>query len=521
MLTSPRELWHTFGCRGGPVCSAWTGAIILLGWFGPVGLPVHPGAAQSPSPVPAILSAAIMRTSAKVAGNRTSPRKMDRDGDDLLSALPSLSDWFTPDNDGLAAIPAAIGQLKPIAKDRVHAVRGQLWQAYQKSPMGAWLAEQLPDPVILREDDDPRLQPHELNLGDKRMPFYFIGKGDLPKERPLFIALHGGGSAGGRAASPHGWPVNTREWNVQTRLAARVYPSAALYFVPRMADDNDGRWYFGYCQDAYDRVIRAAILHRHVNPNRVYLIGISEGAYTAYRMGAFMADRWAGAGSMAGGEPLRNAPPENMRNIAFRADIGEKDTMFDRVGLNRRYGQALEQLRKDDSDGFRYRINVQGGHGHAIDYRPCPQWLAEYQRNSWPRRVTWTGIQVDGRRKKQFYWLALDRDSPAWPIYVDAHVDRTANRVTVTVAKDAADGGRVQTNTLALRVYLNDELLDLDQAVTVVRNGVQVFQGKVQRKVATMMRSLAERGDPSYVFPAVVTISEKTRAATFRGKVAD
>ena len=40
-----------------------------------------------------------------------------------------------------------------------------------------------------------------------------------------------------------------------------------------------------------------------------------------------------------------NAPPENMRNIAFRADIGEKDTMFDRVGLNRRYGQALEQLR--------------------------------------------------------------------------------------------------------------------------------------------------------------------------------
>ncbi len=63
--------------------------------------------------------------------------------------------------------------------------------------------------------------------------------------------------------------------------------------------------------------------------------------------------------------------------------------------------------------------------------------------------------------------------------------------------------------------------MDLDQAVTVVRNGVQVFQGKVQRKVATMMRSLAERGDPSYVFPAVVTISEKTRAATFRGKVAD
>ena len=40
-----------------------------------------------------------------------------------------------------------------------------------------------------------------------------------------------------------------------------------------------------------------------------------------------MADCWAGAGSMAGGEPLRNTPPENMRNSAFRADIGEKDTI--------------------------------------------------------------------------------------------------------------------------------------------------------------------------------------------------
>jgi predicted esterase len=506
-LTSTHQRHYILGRRGGPVCSVWSGAIILLVWFGAGGLPVHHVAAQAWSPVPATLSAAAMRTAVKVTGTRASQRKVDRDGDDLLSALPTVTDWFRPENDGLAAIPAVIEPLKPIAKDQVHSVHQQLWQAYRKSRTGAWLAELLPDPIILHGDDDPRQQPHELKLGDKRMPFYFIAKGDLPKQRPLFIALHGGGSAGGRAPSPHGWAVNTREWNVQARLAARVYPSDALYFVPRMADDNDGRWYFGYCQDAYDRVIRAAILHRHVNPNRVYLIGISEGAYTAYRMGAFMADRWAGAGSMAGGEPLGNAPPENMRNIAFRADIGEKDTLFDRVGLNRRYGQALEKLKKDDPDGFPYQINVQAGRGHGIDYRPCPQWLVQYQRNPWPRRVTWTVIKVDGRRKKQLYWLALDREPPAWPIYIDARIDRKANRVTVTIEKDAADGRRVQTNSVALRVYLNDELLDLDQAVTVVRNGVEVFQDTVQRNVATMMRSLAERGDPCYLFPAVVTLS--------------
>ena len=45
----------------------------------------------------------------------------------------------------------------------------------------------LPDPVILHADDDPTQRPHELKVGDKRMPFYFIGNGNLPEERPLFI----------------------------------------------------------------------------------------------------------------------------------------------------------------------------------------------------------------------------------------------------------------------------------------------------------------------------------------------
>lgn len=61
-------------------------------------------------------------------------------------------------------------------------------------------------------------------------------------------------------------------------------------------------------------------------------------------------------------------------------------------------------------------------------------------------------------------------------------------------------------NDAALRLYLNDQMLDLDQPVCVVCNGYEVFQGVVPRQVTVMMQSLAERGDPSYIFPAQIAV---------------
>ncbi len=427
----------------------------------------------------------------------------------------TIVDWFPLDHEPLKELPPAVKNFEPVNKDQVEPLKDELWQAYRQSPTGLALRETLPAPLLLKAGDNPTQQPHELKTGDKTMPFYFIGKGNLDGPRPLFIALHGGGSAGGRAPTPHGWSVNTREWNTQASLAARVYPDDALYFVPRMADDNDGRWYYNYCQDAYDRIVRAAIAFHQVDPDRVYLIGISEGAYTAYRLGAFMADRWAGAGSMAGGEPLNNAPPPNMRNIAFRADIGENDTMFDRIGLNRRYGEALAQLKKEDPAGFNYLINVQPGRGHGIDYQPCPQWLLQHHRNPWPSRVTWQVIKVHGRRKAQFYWLALDQDPPQYPLAIDAILDRQTIRLTM---EQETDNSRVQTSQVPLRIYLNDHMLDLDQPVTVILNGQQVFAARVPLKLDVMLKSLAERGDPRYLFPAEIAITPAGSQLSRMGK---
>ncbi len=404
-------------------------------------------------------------------------------------------------------LPAALESVEPLTKRQAKTTTQSLWKLYQSEDVAPREAKVLPQPIVIGQTGQVRLRPSDLKTGEKTMPFYFLQRGQTATLKPMFIALHGGGRA--PVAGPHAWPINTLEWQTQTRLAATIYPNNALYFVPRMADDRDGRWYYDYCQDAYDRVVREAIRYHRVDPNRVYLIGISEGAYTAYRLGAFMADRWAGAGSMAGGEPLHHAPPANLRNLAFRADIGERDTMFDRVGLNRRYGEALAKLKQEDADGFAYMVKVHQGRGHGIDYRACPQWVFKFKRNPWPKRVRWINIDVHGRRRLQSYWLALDA-APERRLELDARVDRKTNTVSVDVTRREGNDARlVPDDTVSFRVYLNDALLDLDRPVRVLRNGQEVANALIPRRLSTMLRTLAERGDPNYCFPAVIEVARR------------
>ena len=64
-------------------------------------------------------------------------------------------------------------------------------------------------------------------------------------------------------------------------------------------------------------MLRLAFASGDIDPDRIYITGISEGAYGTQRLASFFADYLAGGGAMAGGEPLKNAPAENLANTPF------------------------------------------------------------------------------------------------------------------------------------------------------------------------------------------------------------
>lgn len=336
---------------------------------------------------------------------------------------------------------------------------------------------------------------------------------------PAYISLHGGGRCPQpkKMQNPHGWSVNSREWQTQVKLFQAVFEPSGIYFLPRMADDRDGRWWYGYCQDIYDSLIRRLILFYDVDPNRIYLMGISEGGYGAYKLAPFMGDRFAGVGAMAAGA---QTAAENLRNLPFRTDVGANDTMFKRITFAREFHQKLDKLKRADSDGYVNHLEAYSNRGHGIEYGNSPKWLSQYTRTPYPDKIVWKTTGLHKRHRQQMYWLGYQKNPEKGAFHFTAEIDRETNTVNITAkhevteqSKEKGKNGKPKKETAVsplkdnvIDIFLNDTLLDLDKPVTVVINGRQVFKKKVPRTLESMMQTLDQRGDPCYIFPARIQL---------------
>ena len=127
----------------------------------------------------------------------------------------------------------------------------------------------------------------------------------------------------------HGSGSKVQEWATGLALGKRFADAPSVYFIPQIP--NEGQWYRWWQkgkQFVWDKLLRQTLLRNDINANRLYVFGISEGGYGSQRLASFYADYWAAAGPMAGGEPLKNAPAENLANTAFSLRTGAKDKGF-------------------------------------------------------------------------------------------------------------------------------------------------------------------------------------------------
>ena len=404
----------------------------------------------------------------------------------------------------------------PVRPKDAGAVRKALWQKYK--------AEQLKDATRLKEH-----QSKQIHFGSV-MRYAYRTVGQKPATGyPLYIALHGGG---GTAAA-----VNDGGWRaMQTYYLASV--KQGIYLAPRGVSN---RWNLHFMNDSYplyDRLIENMILFEGVDPNRVYLLGYSAGGDGVYQVTPRMADRFAAANMSAGHH--NGVRATNLYNTPFLVQGGERDTAYGRHRATAAYGLGLAKLRKEYGGGYVHDCFVHVGRGHGIvdrDPREGPQsviadldawlkkgdrkgrktntnaiaWVRRHVRNPWPKRVVWdlgtranrSGIKGDLKlwmtpnRDKQFYWLDISREGGAKVEgnLIDVRIDKAANAITVT------------KTTTWLRLLLNRRMLDLSKPVTVTVGG-KAFTVRPRPNLKTMVRTLVDRGDPSYCFEAEITIEK-------------
>ncbi|WP_298064472.1 hypothetical protein [uncultured Rikenella sp.] len=352
-----------------------------------------------------------------------------------------------------------------------------------------------------------------------KMPYYYFSKGSKPAAGyPLFIFLHGSGND----------PVN--EQYACFGWSTYFQDSPCLYFIPQSPKGGTGtRWKLKSRQAAWEKLLRLSFLS-DADPNRVYFMGISEGAYGSQSLASFYADYLAGAGPMAGGENLKFAPPENYANIAFTLHTGDQDVAYSRDELTMAVNDELNELATTHPGYYNHNVALIPGAAHGFYYNEAQttEWLkAQAARNPWPKYVYWENFPMDEsyesatRYRDGFYNLYVKERSnddassrSCYEMTIDGNtVDLAVS--TVTYAPDVVGSYGIpltytKTYTPATKgkvvIYLNDKLVDLDEPVTVRVNGREAFKGKVELNAAHLVNSCAAFFDPERLFPAAVEV---------------
>lgn len=344
------------------------------------------------------------------------------------------------------------------------------------------------------------------------MNFYWGSKGEAKPEKgyPLYLYTHGSGH-------------KDAEWATGLQICQMFDDAPCAYFIPQIPNMGEYyRWWHKSKQYAWEKLLRQAFVSGNINPDKVYFFGISEGGYGSQRLASFYADYLAGAGPMAGGEPLKNAPAENCRNIAFSLLTGANDQGFYRNKLTQYVKTEFDRLQQKYPESFIHRIELIPGRQHAIDYRPTTPWLKQYTRNPYPKYVNWENFEMDGLYRKGFYNLYVKERS------TDNNDSRTYYEMTIQNNEITLNVNEVNYKTVEtdpywgiqlkfeksykpakkgkVVIYLCNELVDLSQKITVTVNGKKAFNGIVKPDLKHLVNSCATFFDPARLYPAAIEV---------------
>lgn len=349
-----------------------------------------------------------------------------------------------------------------------------------------------------------------------RMRYGVLPCGEAPATGwPVYFNLHSGGNNSG--VNDEGWAATLWQYPIKQ----------GLLVCPRAPVDSAGSWNDPRTVAALEKLLLHVRARWPVDPNRIYLMGYSMGAIGSFHIGPLMPDRWAAVAGSSGFTYLGaegRAPPENLRNLPVMIQNGTEDLAFQRYAFAKAFAAALQELHRNDPDGYRVEFKEHRGKQHMINDKDTPAWLSQFTRDSRPRRIVWQQTLLPAPMgtddlpkllardyafqsflRPRCYWMR--NDAPG--VFQRLVVSREGNTFRIEQACHVSQ----------LTLLLDDRLADLDHPVVVSGGGRELARAKVPRTVNALVSSLMEYGDPELVFCAELPVKPPdTVAATLEGK---
>ena len=361
---------------------------------------------------------------------------------------------------------------QPLDKSEAESVKRQVISEW-KSQMSSLYDDAYKEHIIRRDG---------LNL-----PLGYIIRGAEPAGgRSLWISMHGGGNAPKE--------TNDEQWMNQIYL----YEPQGIYVAPRAPWDDWDMWFKAPIDSLFQDLITMMIVKENINPDKVYILGYSAGGDGVWRLAPRLADHWAAASMMAGHPG--DVGLRNLVNTPFSIWVGALDSAYDRNKEVKKRGDEMDALSNAVPGKYIHQTNIVAGKGHWMDQADTVaiSWMSRFTRDPHPKQIIWTQEEC---LRNAFYWVSLPSSvKPVRGNTFDAKIDGN------TIIIDKMDYDEIT-------IWLDDDMLDLSQPVTIQYDGRTLFKQKVERTKASMEQSIYERKDPSFCFPANVTVSKYGNAS--------
>jgi len=272
-----------------------------------------------------------------------------------------------------------------------------------------------------------------------------------------------------------------------------------------------GAWFTRGAEELVLATIRSVQRRYHIDPDRIFLTGMSNGGIGAWVIGMHHASLFAGIAPMASGlDDVLMPFLANLRSTPSYMIHGSKDQVMP-VELSRTIAKELTW----QGYPFVYREHnrehpVAGGHYFPREELPeLVTWFNAQRRNPLPTRVT---VVRDASHFQPFGWVRIDATDLIAAFSEDL-VSKRDDRIT-RQEYARLDASIVAPNRIEVRaervqrysLFLNEQLIDSSKLLVVLTNGQVSFEGPVTPSLEILLRQARLRQDPRQLFPIHLAI---------------
>lgn len=340
----------------------------------------------------------------------------------------------------------------------------------------------------------PGLHREFAPVGKKKGEYYIYIPSSYTPDRPwpMVLALHGVGGNGYE--------------QVMAWLKATTHNDEFIFAAPTY---GSGFWWKEEPEKLVLSVLDKIKQDYHIDINSIYLTGFSSGGHGVWYMGIRYPWFFAAIAPIAGECPLPSLLV-NLKNVPVFIIHGAKDTVI-----------AVEAARDASSRLKRLHYNVVYKEMPELKHRfPAEEagkvldWFRVNKRIPYPKEIKFS---TESSRYSMAYWIEITEFSELVGQVLGVYRDISGKLIrsegsaeTATVEADV----RMENNEIyltthgikALRLYLEDGLVDTGRPLRVYINGKLVYFEKVEKSVQGILDAARKRNDREALCSAYLDI---------------